>query len=117
MAALIRQRMEFVAEGKPVDFELNDSVCRQVSNRASQLRDFAAGYDVILFVGGKKSSNGMILYSVCKEVNPDSYLVSSPDELNRDWFRNAASVGICGATSTPGWLMKEVEKEILKMNQ
>ena len=113
---LIREKMEEVAEDRPIDFDWNDSICRQVSNRSGQLRSFAARFDVVVFVSGKKSSNGMILYKICKEVNQNTHLVSSPDDLRHDWFRNVDSVGICGATSTPMWLMEEMESEILKIN-
>lgn len=116
LSALIRQRMELAGTGEPVDFKVSDSICRQVSNRAGLLRDFASKFDIILFVSGKKSSNGLILYKVCMEVNPNTHFISGPEELNRDWFAHVTSVGICGATSTPRWLMEEVEKEILKIS-
>ena len=90
------------------DFVSNDTLCRQVSNREPQLRRFAAGEDVIIFVSGKKSSNGKALYSVCKETNPCSYFISGPDELDLSWFDGKSSVGIAGATSTPMWLMEKV---------
>src|SRR5690606_25757071 len=83
----------------------NDSICRQVSNREPQLMKFAAEHDVIIFVSGKKSSNGKALYSVCKQHNPNSYFVENEEELEKEWFADAQSVGICGATSTPMWLM------------
>jgi 4-hydroxy-3-methylbut-2-enyl diphosphate reductase len=97
-------------------FEANDTLCRQVSNREPQLRVFAGEYDVIVFVSGKKSSNGKILYEVCKEVNPNTYFVSSASEVSDDWFRDAARVGICGATSTPMWLMEEVKDRIHRVS-
>ncbi len=114
--SLIREKMEAVSGGNPVDFKLNDSICRQVSNRASQLQDFAARCDVVIFVSGKKSSNGMILYQVCREVNANSYLVSSPGDIKPEWFENSGTVGICGATSTPVWLMEEMKRQIEKIN-
>jgi 4-hydroxy-3-methylbut-2-enyl diphosphate reductase len=116
LISLIREKMESVACGKPLDFEWYDSICRQVSNRSGQLRNFAARFDVVIFVSGKKSSNGMILYKVCKEVNKNTHLVSSQDDLLHEWFEKVDSVGICGATSTPMWLMEEMEREILKFN-
>jgi 4-hydroxy-3-methylbut-2-enyl diphosphate reductase len=94
------------------DFDANDSICRQVSNREPQLFKFAQNHDVIVFVSGKKSSNGKALYGVCKNVNPESYFIESAEELNPEWFEKANSVGICGATSTPMWLMEDVKKSI-----
>lgn len=90
----------------------HDTICRQVSNRDPKLREFAPQHDVIIFVAGKKSSNGKVLYNVCKEVNPQTYFVSGPDELQDEWFEGAETVGICGATSTPRWLMEEVGNAI-----
>jgi 4-hydroxy-3-methylbut-2-en-1-yl diphosphate reductase len=113
---IIRERMEACAQGLPADFEWNDSICRQVSNRSVQLMEFASRFDVIVFVTGQKSSNGMILYQVCKDANPRTNLVSSLSEVNLAWFENAQSVGICGATSTPMWLMEEIARELGKIN-
>lgn len=93
-------------------FEANDTLCRQVSNREPQLKVFANHHDVIVFVSGKKSSNGKILYDVCKAVNPQTYFISENSELNPQWFKTAKSVGICGATSTPMWHMEEVASAI-----
>lgn len=94
------------------DFVSNDTLCRQVSNREPHLKRFAVQYDVIVFVSGKKSSNGKALYSVCKAVNPNSYFVSSADELDPSWFEGKNTVGIAGATSTPMWLMEVVKDAI-----
>lgn len=94
------------------DFVTNDTLCRQVSNREPHMRRFATEYDVVIFVSGKKSSNGKALYSVCKATNDKSYFISSPDELDFSWLENADKVGICGATSTPLWLMEEVKNKI-----
>jgi 4-hydroxy-3-methylbut-2-enyl diphosphate reductase len=113
---IIRERMEAVSGGKPVDFEWNDSICRQVSNRSVQLKEFASRFDVVVFVSGQKSSNGMILYQACKDVNPATNLVSSLSEVKHEWFQNAHTVGICGATSTPMWLMEEIADGIRKIN-
>jgi 4-hydroxy-3-methylbut-2-enyl diphosphate reductase len=90
------------------DFIANDTICRQVSNREPQLEIFAAAHDVIVFVSGKKSSNGKALYGVCKKINPKTYFISEVSEVQLDWFDGAESVGICGATSTPMWLMQDV---------
>ena len=89
-------------------FQWFDTICRQVANRMPKMRDFAASHDVILFVSGAKSSNGKVLYAQCKEVNPKTYLITDETELNPSWIENAESIGICGATSTPRWLMQKV---------
>ena len=96
-----------------ISVNTNDTICRQVSNRDKELRDFADKYDKIIFVSGTKSSNGKVLYNVCKEKNPNTYFVSNPDQINTLWFENNESVGICGATSTPMWLMEQVREKIL----
>lgn len=97
---------ESIKPGLPV--EIKDTICRQVSNRVPNLKEFAARYDLILFVAGQKSSNGQYLYTICKEVNDATYRISKTDEIEKSWFRGIGSVGICGATSTPNWLMEEV---------
>lgn len=94
------------------DLIIRNSVCGQVSNRESHLRLFSQKHDVIIFVSGKESSNGRMLYSVCKSVNPDTYFVSSPEEINRSWFAGKESAGICGATSTPKWLIEMVRDRV-----
>ena len=99
-------------ESKGIKVNFNDTICRQVSNRDKDLRHFANRYDKIVFVAGQKSSNGKVLYGVCKENNPDSYFVSNKSELDRDWFKDNDTVGICGARSTPMWLMEEVKEEL-----
>lgn len=91
-----------------VPFEYYDTICRQVANRVEHLRRFAAGKDVVLFVAGTKSSNGKVLFNQCREVNPRTYLISNESELRPEWFENAGDIGICGATSTPRWLMESV---------
>jgi len=97
-------------------FEAHDSICRQVSNREPKMKNFAQEHDVIVFVSGKKSSNGKALYQVCKKYNERSYFISSSEELNPDWFRHDDSVGICGATSTPMWLMEKVGEDIISLH-
>ncbi|MCH8904731.1 MAG: 4-hydroxy-3-methylbut-2-enyl diphosphate reductase [Bacteroidetes bacterium] len=109
LRTMIEERMEAVGNE---DFTANDTICRQVSNRDVQLRTFALQHDVVIFVSGKKSSNGKVLYEVCNSINPNSYFVTDDQELNQSWFKNADSVGICGATSTPLWLMEDVAKQI-----
>lgn len=108
----IRRRLNGNTENFSVQLEANDTLCRQVSNREPQLQRFAAKHDVIVFVAGKKSANGKVLFEVCKEVNPNTYFAQGVDELEPQWFENANSVGICGATSTPMWLMEDVAKAI-----
>lgn len=105
------------AGSEPGDiFEANDTLCRQVSNREPQLRSFAPQFDVVIFVSGQKSSNGKILYEVCKEVNPRTHFVSSKEEIEKIWFEGAGKVGICGATSTPMWLMEAVKERITQLS-
>ena len=91
----------------------NDTICRQVSNRDKELRSFAEKFDKIVFVSGTKSSNGKVLYNVCKEKNEHTFFVSNPDQIEAGWFVPGDSVGICGATSTPMWLMEQVRERIL----
>lgn len=97
-----------------ITINTNDTICRQVSNRDKELRGFAAQFDHIVFVSGTKSSNGKVLFNVCKEKNPQTYFVSCPEEVDPKWFKEGQSVGICGATSTPMWLMEKVEETIKK---
>jgi 4-hydroxy-3-methylbut-2-enyl diphosphate reductase len=87
---------------------VHNTICRQVSDRESSLKEFAQKHDIIIFVSGKNSSNGKVLYSISKAINPDTYFVSSPDEIEMSWFKGKASAGICGATSTPKWLIEKV---------
>ena len=99
--------------GKDAQFKANDSICRQVSNREPNMVRFSAENDVVIFVSGKKSSNGKALYGVCKQNNERSYFIESAKELNMDWFKPDDRVGICGATSTPTWLMENVKEAII----
>ena len=94
-------------------FRSFDTICRQVANRMPNIARFATQHDVIIFVSGRKSSNGKVLYNECKAVNPNSYHVENAEEINLDWFANAKTVGICGATSTPKWLLEECRDHIL----
>lgn len=98
-----------------VTFNYYDTICRQVANRVSHLREFSAAHDVILFVAGAKSSNGKVLYNECRGVNERCYLVSRAGDFRPEWISGAESIGICGATSTPRWLMEEV-KEIVNQH-
>jgi 4-hydroxy-3-methylbut-2-enyl diphosphate reductase len=93
----------------------NDTICRQVSNRDKDLRKFAAQFDQIVFVSGTKSSNGKVLYQVCKATNPQTHFISKVEEISASWFEPGQSVGICGATSTPMWLMENVREALLAL--
>ncbi len=97
---------------KGYEVKANDTICRQVSNRYEDLEGFVANYDKIIFVSGKKSSNGKVLYDVCKKYNPNSYFISNVEELDKGWFSQDDKVGICGATSTPMWLMEKVKSQL-----
>jgi len=118
MKALIEERSKKAQEEEVNDEFLNsnDTVCRQVSNREPQLKKFSDAHDVIIFVSGKKSSNGKVLFEVCKSINPQTYFISDVDEIQTSWIEGSKSVGICGATSTPMWLMKKVEDHLRKFN-
>jgi len=96
-----------------ISVSTNDTICRQVSNRDKELRDFAEKFDKIVFVSGTKSSNGKVLYNVCKDRNPNTFFVSNAEQIDESWFMENDSVGICGATSTPMWLMEQVKERIL----
>lgn len=96
-----------------IEVDVNDTICRQVSNRDAELRNFARGFDMVIFVSGLKSSNGKVLFQACLESNSRTHFVSSLDDLRREWFRPGDRVGICGATSTPMWLMEQVRDELL----
>lgn len=113
---LLRERLARVNPAGIADFEWDDSICRQVSNRSGLLQEFSKKYQVIIFVSGEKSSNGMFLYQVCKNVNQNTFLVSTRNELQAKWFVGVEEVGVCGATSTPMWLMQEVAQEIRKFS-
>lgn len=95
-------------------FECYDTICRQVANRIPNIRAFAAAHDLVFFVSGKKSSNGKMLYAECKKVNDRTHLIDSIDELDPSLLRGARSIGVCGATSTPKWLMEEVKEAVKK---
>ncbi len=98
-----------------IEVNANDTICRQVSNRDKELRDFAGRFNKILFVSGTKSSNGKVLYQVCKNQNENTYFVSRKEEVQLNWFSPNDTVGICGATSTPMWLMEEVRDTLLEL--
>ena len=93
-------------------FEFNDTICRQVANRIPKIINFVAQHELILFVSGKKSSNGKVLFDECKKINPNIVMISDLDELDYTILGNVSSVGICGATSTPKWLMEALKRKI-----
>lgn len=93
-------------------FKSYDTICRQVANRMGNIRAFAAKHDLVLFVAGKKSSNGKVLYNECLDVNPKSFQLEGPDEIHEEWLENVNSIGICGATSTPKWLMEQCRERL-----
>jgi 4-hydroxy-3-methylbut-2-enyl diphosphate reductase len=105
-------RDELKARGYEVD--ANDTICRQVSNRDKDLPDFARRFDKIVFVSGLKSSNGKVLFEVCRKHNPNTYFISSVIDIRPDMFSPGDTVGIAGATSTPMWLMEDVKAELEK---
>ncbi len=109
IADLLRQKMRCkgITDSEKMVI-VNRTICGQVSNREPHLKAFARKHDTIIFVSGKESSNGKMLYSVCKSINPDTHFVSSPEEIKRLWFEGKKSAGICGATSTPKWLIEEI---------
>ncbi|MDR1743493.1 MAG: 4-hydroxy-3-methylbut-2-enyl diphosphate reductase [Dysgonamonadaceae bacterium] len=104
---MIKKRIKDGAE-----FEYFDTICRQVSNRVPNIKEFAAKHDLVLFIAGEKSSNGKVLFAECKSVNPNSYFIHSPDDVDTSFIKDDMSIGICGATSTPEWQMEAVAKKI-----
>ena len=109
---LVNTIKEKLSTSEGIHFEYHDTICRNVANRIPDIKRFASQFDIILFVAGAKSSNGKVLFNECLSINPRTYLVSSPDELQSEWFNDIQSVGICGATSTPKWLMEAVKQKI-----
>ncbi len=95
-----------------IDFISYDTICKKVANRSNQLKDFTKNVDTLVFTSGKNSSNGLYLYKICKEVLPNSFFISEPSELKKEWFINSNIIGITGATPTPMWLMEEVSLTI-----
>lgn len=104
------------AHGMEHTFHQHDTICRQVGGRVNLLRQFAANHHVVIFVSGRKSSNGQALLKQCLDVNRRTYLVENPDEVQAQWFAHARSVGVCGATSTPRWLMQQTAECIARLN-
>ncbi len=108
-------KLKSTLEEKGIEVDFNDTLCRQVSNRDLQLPTFVKKFDKVIFVAGLKSSNGKVLFDVCKENNPNTYFVSNKNELKKDWFNENENIGICGATSTPQWQMEEIKDTILAL--
>ena len=110
-----RQIVEYIQEHISPDatFEYHDTICRQVANRMPNIRKFASAHDLVFFVCGRKSSNGKILYHECKKVNENTHLIDQPEEIDQNLLEGVKSIGICGATSTPKWLMEECKNKIL----
>ena len=96
-------------------FQSFDTICRQVANRMPNISQFATRHDLIFFVCGRKSSNGKVLFQECKRVNENSYLIEGPKEIRKEWLAGIKSVGICGATSTPKWLMEQCRDAIIRL--
>ncbi|MCM1300392.1 MAG: 4-hydroxy-3-methylbut-2-enyl diphosphate reductase [Alistipes senegalensis] len=101
----------------PEQVRLDDTICRQVSGREQHLAEFARRFDAVLFVSGRKSSNGKVLFEVCRQANPCSRQIEEPSEIDPAWFEGVQSVGICGATSTPKWLMQQVADAVGEINK
>lgn len=111
LAEIMRERLQH-EEMLTVD----DTICRRVSSREEHLREFSRHHDVVIFVCGRKSSNGKVLYNICRQENERSYNIEEASELQKEWFESVESVGICGATSTPKWLMESIAEAILSIN-
>lgn len=112
LADTIRERMD---EG--VEFIVTDTICRRVAGREPLLADFSKSVDLVLFVCGKKSSNGKVLSEVCRKANPRCYNIEEPSEIEPEWLAGVESIGICGATSTPRWLMEQVAERVAALCQ
>lgn len=107
LVEMIQERIE-----KPELFEYHNTICQQFGNRMPKIKEFAASHDCIVFVSDAKSSNGKALFKACQEVNPDSHFVSGPQDVDVAWIEGKNNIGICGATSTPAWLMEQVKDRI-----
>lgn len=108
VAEKIREQIEGRGLDSSTHLTIYNTICHQVSNREESLRQFAIEHDVIVFVSGQESSNGKMLYNICKETNQNTHFISSPQEIKSSWFEGFSSVGICGATSTPKWLIQNI---------
>ena len=121
IARVLRERIAEVVIGtfeeSAIDFHAKDTICGQVAGREKKLREFAAAHEVMIFVAGRNSSNGKVLYDICRDANPRSYFIEQEQEMDPAWFAGAATVGISGATSTPQWLMERVQRAIEELAQ
>ncbi|PID94541.1 MAG: 4-hydroxy-3-methylbut-2-enyl diphosphate reductase [Bacteroidetes bacterium] len=111
----IGRRMRALSPEDPPLFDVTNSICREMSSRVPALQNFVERFEAVLFVSGKKSSNGKFLFSKCREINEKTYFISCKDEMKGAWFEGVESVGVCGATSTPMWLMEEIAREVQEM--
>lgn len=109
------KREVMARSARPESVVVRDTICRQVAGREGHLKEFAKSCDLLIFVCGKKSSNGKVLFESCRAANPKSIKIESPEELTKEMFEGVESVGICGATSTPQWLMEQVRDTILSL--
>ena len=107
---------EIKSRAEGVEVTIDDTICRRVAGREALLADFSRSVDVVVFVCGRKSSNGRVLYEVCRSANPRCYNIEEGSELESAWFEGTERVGICGATSTPRWLMEQVAEEVKRLN-
>ena len=116
IARVLREKIAEVVIGtfeeSAIDFHAKDTICGQVAGREKKLREFAAAHEVMIFVAGRNSSNGKVLYDICRDANARSYFIEQEQDLDPAWFAGAATVGISGATSTPQWLMERVQRAI-----
>ncbi len=115
IAGELRKRMKQHLASGEVPMKVYNTICGQISGRTPRIREFAASHDVIVFVGGSQSSNAKVLFGQCREVNPGSWFVTGAGEVAGEWFEGAGSAGVCGATSTPRWLMEEVAEKIRQL--
>jgi 4-hydroxy-3-methylbut-2-enyl diphosphate reductase len=114
LAEKILEKMKEKGVVEPEKYlHVNRTICGQVSNRQPGLKEFSRKHDIIIFVSGRESSNGKMLFSICKSENPNTWFVSSPEEIKKEWFRGMKSAGVCGATSTPKWLIDNIKDTIL----
>ncbi|MCX7983373.1 MAG: 4-hydroxy-3-methylbut-2-enyl diphosphate reductase [Bacteroidetes bacterium] len=109
---IYRTKELVVLTREEIDFHVKDTICGQVSGREKKIREFAATHDIVLFIAGKNSSNGKVLFSIVKETNPRSYYIEDSTEIDDTWFENTRTIGITGATSTPQWLMVKIKNEL-----
>jgi 4-hydroxy-3-methylbut-2-enyl diphosphate reductase len=119
IAGVLRERIKQFEVGtfeeSAIDFHAKDTICGQVSGRDKKLREFAGENDVVVFVAGRNSSNGKVLFDICRDANPDTFFIEDETELQKQWFVGRERIGISGATSTPQWLMERIKHSIEQM--